>query len=1009
MSTMNSPRVLAALTFLLAVIVGGSLWYLNIDDEAPPPASSTNASGMGRNATPAVGSAAPAVAAAGNANEDTSVPESLFRTEVSDATTGSMLTVQVWNRSEGVPADGAEVFVLDGMGGDRVDWGVTKGPFALHWSSVAEQHGRRFRTDADGRVDVSNFVRNSVVVARQPGAYAFKWLGDDREDGSVEILTLQHDESVTIKVVDERGQPVAGAAVGIVERIPLPGSVEQLQAQAEQLEGWLEGMQEWMRDNPGNAAKAQPELVGIERQLQTVRQDVVAAKQDAAQREREGASAASRALSRLEVRTRRQTDEDGLAVVEHFQLYRREQEMGAKAQKGGKAAAQKKGAAGKGRGQKSGGKKGGGKSGKQALAVTTFEAALLMPLAAPVTKQISIDPLPVDVIVLQKPATASLALRTVDRDGRPYTHPVHGQIEMLSEASAAWTRVMLRKQQNERTIEFPHVGLGLTFVAGCRLDDDDFRWHSGELQGPVAAGERVEVDLVVAPDAGMLFAKLVDSTGSPLRGIKPSFLISSQRGRLEGEEVVTDDEGRFHLPYKVREDQRAPYRFEIRLGDEVPTRGFAAPLAQLPEGAVSDLGEIALNELAEFVRGVVVDDGGNQIPSTHVQLERERLAGEMGFVDVPFVNTRTGEDGTFQLFGAFEPGRYRLRVQKRDHFRAYGEVRGQGSECRVEMKRKCRVVGTVLAPEWMLRERVRVDLLPVAVSVPPEEKSGSRSDQLHDHEDKTYAYFDNVWPGTYSLSFRLQGFPDPFLVIDRFVLEPGQVDLHPRLRDLDLGAYIFRFEIHPVDQNGQPVGVDRPQLTKITRADGSEQFLGLVMKGQYGEVFNTSPKLEVLPMMAGYVADNQVLAPGRSELVFRQVPPVDVVLPGLSAMAQGVHTQVVLERLEMNGRPTELEAFDGMSKRIAGWYARAKYSAAMLGEQDAARVRVTGGGPHKVILRFGQLKGSPETVELDAVEIKIVPGSEAMRVFAPFDAQIVQQALAAARTAMAQPQQGGGK
>ena len=48
-------------------------------------------------------------------------------------------------------------------------------------------------------------------------------------------------------------------------------------------------MQEWMRDNPGNAAKAQPELVGIERQLQTVRQDVVAAKQDAAQREREGA------------------------------------------------------------------------------------------------------------------------------------------------------------------------------------------------------------------------------------------------------------------------------------------------------------------------------------------------------------------------------------------------------------------------------------------------------------------------------------------------------------------------------------------------------------------------------------------------------------------------------------------------------------------------------------------------------------------------------------------------
>jgi hypothetical protein len=143
--------------------------------------------------------------------------------------------------------------------------------------------------------------------------------------------------------------------------------------------------------------------------------------------------------------------------------------------------------------------------------------------------------------------------------------------------------------------------------------------------------------------------------------------------------------------------------------------------------------------------------------------------------------------------------------------------------------------------------------------------------------------------------------------------------------------------------------------------------------------------------------------------VFQRVPPVDVVLSGLSAMAQGVPIQVVLERLELDGRPGELEAFDGMSKRIAGWYARAKYSSGMLDELDTARVRVTGDGPHRVILRFGNFKRGPETVELDAVEIKIVPGDAPLRVAASFDPEVVRQALVAARAAMQQRSQGGGK
>ena len=414
--------------------------------------------------------------------------------------------------------------------------------------------------------------------------------------------------------------------------------------------------------------------------------------------------------------------------------------------------------------------------------------------------------------------------------------------------------------------------------------------------------------------------------------------------------------------------------------------------------------ELLVDDARALQAPVVVDDAGAPVVGAAVQLERERISNQgekqrANFVAEPFVRTETADDGSFQLFGDFEPGRYRFRVEKAEHFRTFADV-SDGDDLRVEMTRKCRVVGTVLAPEWMNRKRVRVELRPVAVSAPPGEEVGQREDQLRDHEGQTYAFFDWVRPGTYDVSFRLQGFPDAFLVVDRLVIEPGKVGLHPRLQDLDLGAYIFRFEIYPVDENGQSVSVNRPQLAKVTRRDGTQQYIGLVMKGGYGEVFNTAPQLEVVPMMGGYMADTQVLAPGRSELVFRSVPPVDIVLYGLSALASELPVHVQLQQVETGELPDSLDSFDGMSKRLSGWYAITRHGTGRLDELDTARVRVTAGGPHKVVLRIGPLKRSPQVVELDAVDLKLVPGGDALRIVVPYDVPAVQQAIEAARAAL---------
>ena len=65
-----------------------------------------------------------------------------------------------------------------------------------------------------------------------------------------------------------------------------------------------------------------------------------------------------------------------------------------------------------------------------------------------------------------------------------------------------------------------------------------------------------------------------------MAGSELTFLINSARGRLEGEEVVLDREGRFHLPYEPRDSSRAPFRFQIRdeENDELP-----GPLADVAD------------------------------------------------------------------------------------------------------------------------------------------------------------------------------------------------------------------------------------------------------------------------------------------------------------------------------------------------------------------------------------------------------------------------------------------
>ncbi|MEC8651708.1 MAG: hypothetical protein VXY92_04025, partial [Planctomycetota bacterium] len=308
-------RALSLLVSAL-LLVGGAWWWATADGSVALPSQQANSAPAHADSADLAGADLAAASAANLAAQpalEREVPESLFQA-ADDAANGlRAITIQVWDRVEGTPADGAEVFVMNSA---EADWKITQGPFAVHWSSVAERRGRRFRTDSAGQVEVSGFANNSVVVAKAQGAYAFKWVGEVAEEGHVEVLTMTADESVTIKVVDERGAPVAGAAVGIVERIPLAGSMEELQARADQMEAWVTGLRQWMSENPKGAAEAGDKLGGLQDALRETRQELAVARAEQERRSQQGASSDQAPLSRLEVRTRRLTDEMGLAVVD---------------------------------------------------------------------------------------------------------------------------------------------------------------------------------------------------------------------------------------------------------------------------------------------------------------------------------------------------------------------------------------------------------------------------------------------------------------------------------------------------------------------------------------------------------------------------------------------------------------------------------------------------------------------------------------------------------------------
>ncbi|MEC9047449.1 MAG: carboxypeptidase-like regulatory domain-containing protein, partial [Planctomycetota bacterium] len=894
-----SPRARIFVSLVVVALGCGVWWWLGARQQVAPPVS-----GGGEVA------AASADTPSGEASVSAGEAVVIERAEAAPPSAqagGRPLVVQVWLGDVGVPAAGAEVFVMQQRGAAS--------------PPDVEGRGARFVADAAGRAALPPVSGVVAIAARLPGVFGARSVAAD-ESGEV-ALTLLPDQTVTVRVVDASDAPVAGALVALNQRVPVVVGMEWAFEELAALEREMAALTEQIRQSTAEDVRKEraPELRQMKIEYGRLK------RRASGRRGGRGASPRGEAPEFAVVReelARRRTDARGLAVFRHFQLLqRRDDPSWPEARRG------------------------------------RFEVALSAPLAEPVAEEFSSEAVPDDVLVLRAPAGGTMTMRTVDADGRPFLHPVHVELFQVDEqGDTVGEGVKASKAQGAAALGLPFVGVDLAVEGHFHLDDESFHWVE-RLPAVREEGDHLDFDVVVAPEGGMLRGVVAGEGGAEV-----DFAVQAGPVQVEVERLQLNDDGGFHLPYRRAPELEAPFRLQLRRDGE-PVEGGVFPFARLPVEGVLDVGALQIGALEPLAVGVVVDDLGAAVAGAVVQLQRQAatgpLRGGMEFRDEAAARVETDADGRFTVFGVRERGRSRLFVKAQDHFPAEtADLRPGDDAVRVELLRKGVLAGVVLVPEWMHPGYVRVELLPQHVpSLPP----GGAAERLGRIEGELLA-FDWLRAGTYSLTFAMRGFREPFLRLEDLVVAAGANGLHPDLNGLDLSRYIHRFEISAVDENGDPVVADRPMLARITHADNTRSWMGLPVRGSASQVFSATPQLEVFPTASGYVADPQVLSPGPNEVLYRRVPPVEVALPGLYALGQGVEVYVALEQLDRGALPASLgEGFDNISNRMSAWYEQSRFSAAELQSDDIARFVLPGGGPHKVGLRVSLADGAPQFVE----------------------------------------------
>lgn len=552
-----------------------------------------------------------------------------------------------------------------------------------------------------------------------------------------------------------------------------------------------------------------------------------------------------------------------------------------------------------------------GRSDEKGLAELMFQLEELRPehgnpklslqiaLADPFHREIDVDDLPTEPVVLRMPPTGEVVVKADAPPGdTAVTLRPAGEAHDPRRGDRLGHAVFV-----DGVARFEHVGLGKRFDLEAS-SSSGLKASKRDVLGPGAPGEKVEVALEFTATSPILVFRVVDEQREPRGKLAIGYTIRYESG-TSSSSVSTDENGVARIQLRGQRRQVGRRMLEVYV-DNGRGKGDRSEAGQFditrdfPVGE-TDLGDVVLKPAPLIAGGLVVDGRGDPVEGARldIQLLRSR---DMWFVSRIRGSFETDSEGRFEIRSLNRPeGRHRIRANKAGYFLVDPVEFALGTAgLRLVLREGGTVVATIITPDGDRDQGLRVNLY-------PENGDGNRA------YGAGFADGEWVWtalpPGSYRLNVSARGSAQSLADIGGIQVRAGAVTEDARLSPLDLRDRLRTLTVTVVDKDGAPI---RGALVwiKYGRSGSGDRTdkRGMIR----ANVMRDATDLSVVVEERGYQKRTITEITDNMRITLERAPTVVVRVPAAVVSTVGSHRlRVQLRRLREDGARGFAEVVSG--------------------------------------------------------------------------------------------------
>ncbi|MFK5957072.1 MAG: carboxypeptidase-like regulatory domain-containing protein [Planctomycetota bacterium] len=422
-------------------------------------------------------------------------------------------------------------------------------------------------------------------------------------------------------------------------------------------------------------------------------------------------------------------------------------------------------------------------------------------------KELSVAP-PVLVV----PPTGSVEIKVIDENGKPVNEMYFMRLSILDHGITSYPnpdqppkyeRSSLNYGSDRGMVMYTHVETGLNLGIRVSTSNGDL-YETAVGLGPKVQGEKVSFVLQPKIRGVLLTGRFLNADGVVGKNLnlRAFFDSSSQPGDdQEGRAVASDKEGRFRVLMRTGFEKGAKRtgQFILNKTKRKPKRGALFDLSfQIPVGEY-DLGDVVLDTLPLFAKGIVLDKNGKPIRQAAVQTQIASALSPISGIPNWKINwtlgARTKGNGKFEIRGFTDAGNYRLEVSHPHYSTSTVKLDPGDSKIVVQLHDQVALAGRILVDN-------DIDLDDISLYL--DEANGTTS---FGHRIKADGSFSirgmESENGTLTISSTSTG--EVFEFFDNLnFLDPGTAT---RIANIDLRGRLHYSTITAVDSQGQAISM----------------------------------------------------------------------------------------------------------------------------------------------------------------------------------------------------------